>query len=84
MLNNKTLALGAAFAAGLSLSTAALAKDAQLAPPQCKRVTSSPAKTPKANVAAKANAALRKKTKKRREKEGEGKCGANMKKRRRR
>ncbi len=29
MLNHKTLALGAAFAAGLSLSAAALAKDAQ-------------------------------------------------------
>ncbi|MFO1367412.1 MAG: hypothetical protein U1F46_00335 [Marinagarivorans sp.] len=80
MLNNKTLALGAAFAAGLSLSTAALAKDAQFGATSMQAGYQLASKDAEGKCGGEGKCGAKKEDKKEEKKEGEGKCGANMKK----
>lgn len=78
MLNNKTLALGAAFAAGLSLSVSALAKDAQFGATPMEAGYQLAAKDAEGKCGGEGKCGAKKEDKK----EGEGKCGADMKKHR--
>lgn len=94
MLNNKTLALGAAFAAGLSLSAAALAKDAQFGATPMEAGYQLAGKDAEGKCGGEGKCGAKKEEKKGAEgkcggegkcgasakKEGEGKCGAEMKK----